>query len=162
METRKKHGKTWSCRASFFCGGEPSPSASPPPVSLRLGHTWGLTTHRVVIQDPRAASLPKGRGSRTHAPTPGLSLRESSREAGERAIFRAAEDVGPYKGLSFSVGAIHAACGISPRYGQNERYLREEQAPPLRGYPQPTATNNRRPPLCKGRWHAAGVTEGLS
>ena len=33
-----------------------------PPVSLRLGHARGLTTHRVVIQDPRAASLPhKGR-----------------------------------------------------------------------------------------------------
>ena len=26
-------------------------------VSLRLGHARGLTTHRVVIQDPRAASL---------------------------------------------------------------------------------------------------------
>ena len=29
-----------------------------PPVSLRLGHARGLTTHRVVIQDPRAAALP--------------------------------------------------------------------------------------------------------
>ena len=64
---------------------KPSPSASPPPVSLRLGHTRGLTTHRVVIQDPRAASLPRGRGSRTNTTYPRLSLRESSREAGERA-----------------------------------------------------------------------------
>ena len=28
------------------------------PVSLRLSHARGLTAHRAVIQDPRAASLP--------------------------------------------------------------------------------------------------------
>ena len=65
-----------------ICGNTPSPSASPPPVSLRLGHTRGLTTHRVVIQDPRAASLPNGGG------LPRLSLWENSREAGERAHTR--------------------------------------------------------------------------
>jgi hypothetical protein len=33
-----------------------------PPVSPRLGHARGLTPHCGVIQDPRAAPLPQGRG----------------------------------------------------------------------------------------------------
>ena len=46
-------------------GKPPSPSRKGvPPVSLRLGHARGLTIIQIVIQDPRAASLPvSGRGT---------------------------------------------------------------------------------------------------
>jgi len=42
-----------------LCLHHPSPSASPTPVSLRLGHGSALTVHRTVIHSLAAASLPR-------------------------------------------------------------------------------------------------------
>ena len=43
------------------------PARSDLRVSLRLGHARGLTPHRGVIQDPRAASLPSTTRITEHA-----------------------------------------------------------------------------------------------
>ena len=42
----------------------PHPSATPPPVSLRIGHAHAPTRHRRVIHYPRATSLPQGEAYR--------------------------------------------------------------------------------------------------
>ena len=72
-----------------------SPSVTHPraTVSLRLGHARGLTVPRTVIQDPRAASLPRQVEARKCHRHPTLA------QIGSRGFgrgLRGVEDVAPY------------------------------------------------------------------